>query len=93
MKGTSKRNEGLVSFISADTLLKEHEERYGAAASGHKQTQSIQDQIKAQLYENKPVLADITTLSLPNELLARLYSHQKDGVAWMYGLYKAHRGG
>lgn len=32
-------------------------------------------------------------LNIPHELYDRLFSHQKYGVRWLYGLYSEHSGG
>jgi SNF2 family DNA or RNA helicase len=32
-------------------------------------------------------------LNIPHELYDRLFSHQKYGVRWLYGLYSEHLGG
>ena len=51
-------------------------------------------QLNEQLFNTTPnELPSIDPLNLPPAILERLFDHQRDGVAWMYGLYLAKQGG
>lgn len=43
--------------------------------------------------EDTPVISNISELNLPEELESRMFSHQREGVQWLYGLHFSHLGG
>lgn len=43
--------------------------------------------------ENVNPVADISDLMLPEELTTRMFSHQVEGLQWLYGLHLNHPGG
>lgn len=56
------------------------------------------DFLNSDLYQSaaqlsRDLLPDISSLNLPKPLIDRMYSHQLEGVQWLYGRYLAQSGG
>jgi SNF2 family DNA or RNA helicase len=55
---------------------------------------SIQEQLSNQLASFRPEVAiDLKSVDLPEELIARMFDHQRDGFAWLYHLHEKKLGG
>ena len=52
----------------------------------------MQTETISQLEESNPA-ADLSDLMLPEELKTRMFSHQVEGLQWLYGLHYSHPGG
>jgi SNF2 family DNA or RNA helicase len=61
-----------------------------------KSNQTILDSDDEETY-SQPIedefISDINDLDLPNELITRMYPHQKEGVQWLYSLHLSQPGG
>lgn len=52
----------------------------------------MQTETISELEESNPA-ADLSDLMLPEELKTRMFSHQVEGLQWLYGLHYSHPGG
>lgn len=57
-------------------------------------TSSIQEQLSNHLASLRPNLSiDLKSMDMPEELINRMFEHQREGVAWLHHLHENHGGG
>ena len=90
-KGSNPLPKRHIVALETENLVNVAKETAVNSSSSSKVSHPISSSAK----ESSSTLVGVDDLDLPDELVQRMYDHQKDGVSWLYSLHmsKAHCGG